>query len=746
MSEVVRIGVDGRGIPTIVAADEVDAAFALGHVHARDRLFQMDLLRRRAVGTVAELLGAGGVAEDVRQRTLGMRAAAERIAGELPRDQREVLEAYAAGVNDRLAQVGEPPLELRACGGDAPAPWRVADSAAVALLLSQMLTGDAASVRMRERMRQTLPAAVRAFLLPERGPYAVEVDGRPAERRATSVPREELRALLARPAPPRSATPIVGELDLPFGSNAWAVAGRRTTDGRALLANDMHMPLGMPPIFHRARFEYAGRRVDGVAIPGMPLVVAGATRTLAWGATRLVADTIDLIELAPEQSETERCDSGEGPQALRTREETVVVRGGDDVGVLVCESEWGPVIETRRDGASLAMRWSVLEPGGLDFGLLGLPRAADVEEGCDVVNRAASAPLNFVFADAGGRIAWTVAGRLPARAAPEGLVRPARGERSWEGCLDAAELPRVVDPAAGVVISANNLTRAHNVAGHTASNGYSAHRAHRVAELLGARCDLTERDLVQVQLDAGAGFYDFYRERALQALGDAAPGEAAELRAARRAVRAWDGTAAVDARGLPLLVAFRENARETLMAQLLGDCRAADPLFRYCWNDHERPLRALLASDDPRDAPPPHATVAAFLRAELALSARMLARLAPGTPLDQLAWGALNRASIAHVLAPTGGAFDRHRDLAEVPLAGCPESVHAARPGFGPAMRLVVSPSDVAAGQLHLPGGQSGDPTSPHVRDQFDAWVAGGESPLCPGLLVDELKLGAPAR
>ena len=746
MSEVARIGVDRRGIPTIAAADEAGAAFALGHVHARDRLFQMDLLRRRAVGTVAELLGPGAVAEDVRQRTLGVRGAAERIAGELPRDQRDVLEAYAAGVNDRLAQAEELPLEVRACGADSPAPWRVADSAAVALLLAQMLTGDAASVRMRDRMRQELPATVQAFLLPEQGPYAVEVDGRPAERHATAVPCEELRALLARPAPPRSATPMVGELDLPFGSNAWAVAGRRTADGRALLANDMHMPLGAPPIFHRARVEHAGGRVDGVAIPGMPLVVAGATRTLAWGATRLVADTIDLLELEPWQGEAERYDAGGRPQPLRAREEPVAVRDGDDVALTVRETDWGPVVETRPDGTALVMRWSVLEPGGLDFGLLGLPRAADVEEGCETVNRAASAPLNFLFADAGGRIAWTVAGRLPARAAPAGLVRPARGERSWDGCLGAAELPRVVDPAAGVAISANNLTSAHNAAVHTASNGYSAHRAHRVAALLGERCDLTERDMVRVQLDAGAGFYDFYRERALQVAGDEAPGDAAELRAARRAIRAWDGTAAVDARGLPLLVAFRENARETLMAQLLGDCRAADPQFRYVWNDHEQPLRALLASDDPRDAPPPHATVAAFLRAELELSARMLARLAPDTPLDELTWGALNRAGIAHVLAPAGGPFDRHRDLAEVPLAGCPESVHAARPGFGPAMRLVVSPSQVEAGQLHLPGGQSGDPTSPHVRDQFDAWLAGGESPLCPGPQADVVALGAHAR
>ncbi|WP_168220696.1 penicillin acylase family protein [Streptomyces sp. RFCAC02] len=707
----VTIDRGAHGVPTIGAGCLADAWAGLGHAVASDRLFQLDLLRRGAAGRLAELFGPSAVARDVAQRRAGLTAAADLALRELPTDQRAMLTAYTGGVNAVIAST-PPPLEHEVLGLTME-PWQPRDSLLVALLLAQMLSGDGEHHRMRAAMDRTLPPEVVGFLLGEADPYRVGLDGRPAGGRESDPPARALRALLAEaPDPLPGDRQIVASDDRPWGSNALALAGPHTAGGRALLANDMHLPLGAPALFHRAGLRWPGGRVDGVTVPGLPVFVAGVGSRVAWGATRLAADVVELVEVAPEH--------------LTTRRERVLVHRGDPVDVEVTDSPWGPVDAPGPDGVLLARHWVAREPGAVDLGLGALMTARDVDAGVRAARRAGGPPLNILLADTGGRIAWTVSGRFPVRDGT-GPVTP---DRAWTAHRLPHDLPHVTDPASGRLVSANNGVREHGTVPGLAANHFSSRRAARIGELLDAGGPWDEHRLLALQGDTDAGFYAFYRDLALTVLTDPVT-EADERRARlREAVRAWDGTARTDAVGLAVLVAWRELLRESLFAALLHRCAAEDGTFVYCWHSHEAPLRAMLG--DASLFPPPHRDQHGFLLFELDVCGALLRHLAPGTGPEKLRWGTLNPTGIRHPMSHLAPELAALLDAPQDEMPGCPESVRAARPGFGPAVRLAASPGRPAQALVNLPGGQSGDPRSPFYRDQFAAWLAAAPQPLDP--------------
>ncbi|MEU2608418.1 penicillin acylase family protein [Streptomyces albus] len=715
-----RVRRTAPGVPVIEARDREEAAFELGRAVAEDRMFQLDLLRRRATGRLAELLGPDAVGHDIAQRTLGIARAADRHLARLPPDQRALVESHAAGIEQARCEQRALPVEFRILDAE-PGPWTAADCLSIGLLLAQMLGGDGADLRMRDVMERSLPPEACAFFLPERGPYATEVDGTDGAA-PVQPPPDEVLALLRDETPLPSGT-VVGADESPFGSNAFAVRGERTAHGGALLAGDMHLPLTAPTLLYRVSLRYPPHRVDGVVVPGVPVVVAGASQRLAWSATRLTAADADVIEL-PEE------DDARAATACTVRTETIRVRGADPVEVTVRDSRFGPVHGTHA-GRPAALRWQPLEDGGFDLGLHAVAESANVEAACDAANRAAGPPLNLVFADAEGNIGWTVTGRFPERTSRARVVRPDQGQESWRRTVAPERLPRLINPDSGFLVSANQLTDRHGGQGRLAGNGFGARRARHAADVLAQRHGITERDLLELQLDTDAAFFHFYRDLVHEAV-PVADRTSPALAEARQAVDAWDGTSGETARGLGLLILFRENLRETLFAAALRPCREVDPGFRYVWHDHELPLRSLLSTRDDRCVPVPYTSRTAFLRAHLALAVTLLRHVSKGQPATDIAWGDLNRSAIRHPLSAAMPEAAALFDLPDVPLPGCAESLNATHPGFGPAVRLVASPCRLEDAVLQLPGGQSGDPRSVHYRDQFEPWLSGTPVPLMP--------------
>ncbi|WP_437811930.1 penicillin acylase family protein [Sorangium sp. So ce1078] len=739
----VTVTSDGLGIPTIRAASREDALRALGFVTARDRLFQLDLLRRSNGGRLAEVLGRDLLEADTLQRQYGFLRAATAILARLPESQRAALDAYAEGVNAYLRSAEALPIEFRQLGYR-PEPWRPEDSLLVVLGMFKALSVTEETERTRTVLTRSLPKSVTTFLLDDIDPYTRALLGAQAWA-PPPLPAEELRALVAQ-----SQTTHAGGLgvlseaagEAPVGSNGWAVAGQRTRDGRAIVANDMHLELGVPNIWYRAELRYGDSELAGLVLPGVPVIIVGTNRHVAWGMTNLDGDVMDLvrIETHPERPDEYRTPSGW--RRFDVAQETIKVRGGPDVAVTVRSTIWGPVTPRPLLGEPVALRWTAIDPEGVDIGLLEMDRARSVDEAASVMNAAGGPGCNVLLADRRGRVAWTVTGRMPRRRGFDGSVSVswADGRAGWEGYLAPAALPRIVDPPAGFVVNANHrmpLAEGAPVLGRDYTNGY---RAYRITERLREARPVTEADLLEVQLDTRAGFFDFYRDLALRALTEEAVSRRPALAEARRAVTAWDGRADVASVGLPFLIRFRRALVKEVFATWLGPSRAAEPTLKLDLPEVDTPLQRVLHERSPDLVPAPEGGWDAFILAALERAVTTVKQEHGGRPLDQIAWGAVSRVRIAHPLGASPELAAR-LNMPDEPLAGCGACVRLVSQTFSASERLVVSPGREPEGILHMPAGQSGDPLSPNYRDQQRAWVDGRPLPLLAGPAVHTLTL-----
>jgi penicillin amidase len=675
----VAITYDRLDRPSIEATTWTGAAYGLGAAVARHRRTQMDVLRRRGQGRLAELLGAGELPADIRQRLLGLARVADRCAALLPPDQRRLVDAFVAGVNT----VGP---------GPDGRPWRTADTIAVAQVLFQSLSSDGADVRMATAMGRTLPPAVTDFLLGPYDPDETGLDGSPAQPSPPPIPYESLAELLTMPAG-EDAGRLVVSSQRPVGSNAWAV---RLADG-ALLANDMHMDLTHPSLWYVASLSVGGTRVSGVTVPGLPYVVAGTNGRIAWGMTRLPGDTVRLHEVHP-GNRPGHYRIGDVEGAYERRTETIAVRGGPDHVVDIDETACGPVVGELA-GTRLAFESTLLDPRALDFGLARLYRATDVASAVDVVAAAGAPPLNVILADDRGGTAWAPAGRFPHHR--DGLRRPS-----------------LLDPPSGLVVSCNNGND-QSRAGGLGWNFFPGDRARRVAASIRDRPAADETTESERQGDLRAESFRFFRDLAVRHLPASGRRVVARL---REQILAWRGTSESTEYGLALLVAFRDLLRERVIAAVTRPCQRYDPQFAYCYHNPDGPLRVMLTAMDDGALPPPApwATVPEFVRGQLFMADALIThRTGSAQPVR---WGQVNRLRLIPAGAPDS---DPGPDLE---LGGCRESVCVTQEGFGPSVRLVIRLGRTTAATVSIPGSQSAT-AGTNARAIAD-WAAGRRAPL----------------
>jgi penicillin amidase len=684
----VTVDFDELGRPVITAGNWDGAAFGLGWACGVHRGGQLDLIRRRAHGRLAELAGPDAVPSDVFQRTLGLSHVAARCLDCLPADQRRLLDRHAAGVNEAWAT------------GQAMEPWRPLDAVAVAQQLFQALVSDGADNRMVEVMRRTLPAEVVTLLLDGADEFAVEVDGTIPVTQRAPLPAEALRALMAQP--PGDAARIVVADRGPAGSNAWAIASQESV----VLANDMHLELTNPSLLYAVRLVLPGLEVAGVTVPGLPMLIAGTNSKVSWGFTRLPADVCDLREIEEGPAPGTYL-ADDGPEPFTTRREVIRVLGHEDVNLEVRQTRWGPV--TGQLGERPVAFWStLLDPRALDFSLLRVHAAATCGEAADVLNDCGLPPLNAVIADARGDVLWTVAGRFPARdGGPRGFaeqVPAAAADAAW---LPPSALPRRRPLPGGFVVTCNNGNIDSRAAG-LGWNFFPGCRARRARDELAAGRGGDVAGSARLQLDLDASYYDFYRDLALKYLAAMRGPAFAPL---RDEVAAWRGTARHDEYGLALLVVFRDLLREQVFAAVTRPCQRYDAHFTYCYHGYEGPLRRLLAALDDGIVPAPWPTPTAFVTSQLGVARKLLTRLTGSDAPTR--WGAVNRLAI--LAGP-----------ADLELSGCAESLLVAQPDFGAAMRMVVDLTRPGTGILSLPGSPDGsDPPG-----QLARWATGVADPL----------------
>jgi penicillin amidase len=730
---------DALGTVTITGASRLDVARAPGWVHAQDRYFQMDVLRRRGAGELAELFGAGAVPLDREARLHPFRQLAGQVIRAARPERLAVLQAYVDGVNAGLAALPEKPWEY-AILRTTPRPWTAEDSILVGYAMTlDLQDGNGHFVRSLAAIRDTLGPASLAFFAPVSTANDAALDG----SLGTPAPIPPASEVDLRPAPTPPATAREGERswedrETP-GSNNSAVAGSLTANGGALVANDMHLHLAVPNIWYRASLRWPGHEETGVTLPGAPMLVAGSTGKVAWGFTNSNAGTGDIVLVDSTVSPELYHGPGGGVLPYGHRLETIAVKGSPPVTEDVALTLWGPVVGIDEQSHRLVYHWAGDDARASNLAILDLEQAADVRQAVAIAHQVGIPPQNFIVADSHGAIAWTVAGAVPRRVGYDGRLPVAWkfGDRRWDGFLTGDEIPTIVAPADGILWTANNRTVGGRGLFALGDSGYDIPaRARQVRDdlrgLVASGRKVVPRDLLGVQLDDRAVLLEWWKALLARTLRPEMIGQKVGRDAVLQSLRDWNGTADAGSVSYRVVRAFRLAVAHRVLDPIFAPCLEADPEFTWTRLNYEQPLETVI------ERRPAHLLSAEFPTWDDLLAAAVddVARAYAREHKDPrtATWGQRNTARIEHPFAALlprwAGGFLR------MPADQLPGDTYMPRfqdTSFGASERFVVSPGHEDEGIFHMPGGQTSNPASPFYRAGHEAWVHGEPTPFLPG-------------
>ena len=743
----VTIARDDAGIPVITASTRNDLAFATGFVHAQERFFQMDLSRRRSAGELAAMFGERALALDRETRLHRFRSRAQVAVQGLADEEAAVLAAYVDGVNAGLSSLRAKPFEYWLLRSE-PQPWRAEDSILVAYSMFLTLNDERASRDVaRGLAAQVLPAAVFDWMYPDGTAWDAPLDG--AARSMTPIPDAEIFTLTS-PAPATAQLPQNHDALLP-GSNNWAIAGALTASGRALVANDMHLGINVPNVFYRARLVVTGseaRDLNGVTLPGAPVIVAGSNGHVAWGNTNSYGDWSDaVIVRAGSTPGSYLTPDGEAQFSVIT--EKIVVNGSDDQELVIRETKWGPVLDDDSDPERmLAVAWIAHHAEAINLGQLPLESATNVEEAIYYATRCGMPPQNFVVGDAAGNIAWTIAGRIPRRGDYDASLPADWSEQEgWTGWLDPDEHPRIINPPSGRIWTANARVVDGRQLELIGDGGYDfGARAMQIRDALLGKTEFAPADMLAVQLDDRALFLERWRTLLLQTLDDTAVDHDDARAQYRKLVDNWVPRASIESVGYRLVRAFRQEVRLRVFNMLMQPAyaRYGDEVSLRISNQFEGPLWQLLTERPRHMLGPEYADWHALLLAAVDANIDYYRENYAGG-LEARTWGERNTAIVQHPLGRSLPLLGDWLNMPAVPLPGDSNLPRAQGPTFGASERFGVSPGDEAQGYLHMPVGQSGHPLSDFYANAHEDWIHGRPTPFLPGAARFALTL-SPAR
>ena len=806
----VEVRRDLAGVVHIRADTPHDLFLAQGYVHAQERLWQMTVWRWISAGRLAEFFGPTQLRVDRFIRTLGWRAAAERDLAAVAPDVREALEAYAAGVNAFVdAHRGSLGLAFLVAGlrrgdgfgGYVPEPWSPLDSMAWAKVQAWNLGGnfDTEVFRLLADARLGDPALTDALFppYPAGAPFIVDTPGAAAGAAAAAgtapaaterpAARPARTDQLTAPLDPEVQTALADLLTLAeapsalagfdaagalsaghaIGSQNWVVAPRHSTSGRALLANDPHLGAAMPSIWFmnglhcRTVGPACPFDVAGVSFPGVPAVVLGRNARMAWGATNANPDVQDLFFETVDPADPGRYLHTGPSKGFGTRVEVIKVAGGDDVVLNIRETIHGPVlndVDPRLAGAPLlALAWT-----GTTFvdrtveAVFRLNTAATYDDFRAALSVYGSPAQNFVYADVDGHIGYQLPGAIPIRTGGGASLRPAPGDGSadWLGTVAFDELPRLLDPPSGMIVTANNAMTDPAAAGAIGGEFDPGDRALRAIQLLEAAAatgGVSTDEMARIQLDDLV----LRGTRIVPLLERTAPATV-DGRLLLDRVRAWDGHCGVESVGCAAYMALEYGLQRELLDPRLG----LDLAREYIGGASAWPaLVGLLGRpndawwDDPGTAARENAatvTSRAFDRVGREL------RAAFGSPV-RWTWGRLHTVTFQEQTFGTSGIgpLEWYFNAGPFPAAGAAGALNAtnyrmrraypdpADPAFRPvgiervfdvtnlpSYRQVFDLQDLDGGRFVQTTGNAGNPFDRHYGDLIDDWLAGRLVPL----------------
>lgn len=782
LTSSVTVTRDARGIPTITADNSADLFRAQGYVSAQDRFFEMDLRRHITAGRLAELVGQPGVETDAVIRTMGWRRVAEQELPKLRPETRQYLQAYADGVNAYLHKAespGELSLEYTLLARNNPGyrveDWTPVDSLAWLKAMAWDLRGDYADELARARLSRRTSVKQIAMLYP---PYPMDrnlpilspEDWRPArasEQAAGPLPQSLTKPLASADGQAAfestsaaiDAIPaLLGKGD-DVGSNSWVVAGSRTTTGKPLLANDPHLKLGIPSIWSQVNLQcrtvtpQCPFQVSGFTFAGLPGVVIGHNARVAWGFTNLGPDVTDFYL---EQVDGEKYLRDGVQQPLQIRPETIKVAGGKDVTITVRSTVHGPIMsdvvptiaeagdrvvvrgapQSNRYAVSLA--WTALTPNNTADAIFALNTAGNWDQFRKAASLFAVPSQNLVYADVDGHIGYQAPGLIPIRrastpGAPPGYW-PSPGWDSqwdWRGYVPFDDLPHVLDPSEGLLVTANQAVTASNTPFLTSEWDYGF-RAQRIRNLLESTPKVSPELMSQIQGDTRNTFAPVLVEHLLGVQVDDFTAQA------QRLLTQWDYSQPNDKSRNSAAAAYYNAVWKHLLEYTFDELPpdiAPDGGAR--WMVVMEQLLKDPKNDwwDDKTTPGVVETSGEILKRALVDARLDLARKLGKEPVTWR-WGRLHQLDLEHQVMggdSVPGVVRQVFNRGGIELGGGNSIVdanawNASAPGYdvtaGPSMRMVVDLSNLDASRWVNSTGQSGHAMADHYADQIDAWAA----------------------
>jgi len=744
----VEVVIDKFGFPHIYAGNEADAMFVLGYLHARDRLWQMDFNRRAAQGRLAEIMGEGALENDFFIRRIGLnrlaKASAERVKDNLLVYRN--LRAYTWGINSYIAEVmpEDLPIEFQELQYK-PEPWKIEDSLALGKAISWELCGSMDDLYLGalvekfgwETVNELFPLnRYREFpIIPPE-----EIDsGSPPEdplqnETVPSVPAgfsEASRPVLAAYS---RCTRILGDYRN-IGSNNWVISGKKAASGMPILASDPHLGFNMPSVWYVAHIVGGTLNVMGVTLPGLPVVTIGHNRHIAWGLTNTQADGTDFFLETLNEEGTHYLHEGEW-KPLALAKEIIKVRGGQDRELVVPLTVHGPLVSTA--GQNLSMQWIGAEPDDDALAYSMLNHAVDYDDFAAAMQTLNTPPQNFVYADSNGMIAMWVAGLFPLRRSGIGRIpMDGSGEYDWEGFVPRIDTPHCVNPPQQYLASANQRPAPESYPYYLGYEWDPGYRARRINDLLSSNDSITADQMKKFQADT----LDVAAAAMLPCLIEACKDQFEEGKlytSVLETLAAWDFMTSADKSAPTIWWAWLDSFRDSVWKDEWEN--AGLELPQQSWghtdlNKWQPPLEVLehMVVDEPGsrwfdDVTTPERETLREIAARSFRTAIDDLVLKHGADIAKWSWGRFNRLRINHLsknpVLARGGQ----------PLSGSDLTLSARGNGGevtgGPSWRMVVdfSSMDEAAGIF--PGGQSGDPQSPHYDDLLDEWVRDEYVPL----------------
>jgi penicillin G amidase len=675
---------DVRGIAHIRAAKLADVFYLQGYTHAQERFWQMEAARRFAAGEIAEVVGRAALPKDMESRKLRLPRIAQAMLRNLPDEDRKWLAAYARGVNDWLiSHRTQMPLEIQALGYQ-PRLWSMADTLVIYLeLYRQLSTIWPIEAEQAQMLSQGDPAKVRQLF------------------------------------------PTRNGLELSPGSNAWALAGKKTTTGKPILAGDPHLQFNWPSTFYIVHLTAEDLDCIGGSIPGAPGIVIGHNQNIAWSMTTLHFDVQDLYMNEP---------------VIGIERETIRVKGAPDVEVVNQFTRHGVVMESQ--GRGYALRWSV-DSGTDPFPFIQINRARNWQQFREALRRMGGPAHNYLYADTEGNIGYQAAGRMPLRNF-ENADLPLDGRdpaNDWQGFIPFDELPSVLNPPSGVIVNSNQNPFPANYKYKVNGHFTPPYRQRQIAARLAAKAQWQPDEMRGIQMDVYSAFHHFLARQLATAMKtrkqtredvDAAVGE----------LESWNGQMEVG-QAAPMITAL---AYEKLRVALLrrANSRAVEYSSRFAPSIIEKLLR-----ERPKDW---------FRDYDQLLVQSLLEALDTGAKLQgknprfwdygryhQLSIGnlVLNRAisvgeSIVQPWMPFQGfvrglkipLIESYVMAGPVALSGATETVKQSSPRLGAAFRFTADTANWDNSTFTITLGQSGHTFARHSKDYWNEYYTGGAVPL----------------